>query len=182
MVTCPAPAPDVILLTSPRERKHSVTQGRRWLLAPITPAALTNQAGAEESPWGCPWVSELKHPSRWQVPTAGHTALQEGMLLGEISGEWATCTALSKASEQTVPPRNDWGARPGSASPSLSEETAAHTTRSPVLMWEAARSVFNRGIKQVYIPQRTREWHSFCLQMIICSVKKNKIKKEPTPK
>lgn len=111
-----------------------------------------------------------------------HTALQEAMLLGEIFGEWATCTALSKASEQTVPPHSDQSAWPGSASPSLSEETAAHTTRSPVLMWETARSVFNGGIKQVYIPQRTREWHSFCLQMIICSFKNNKIKKEPTPK
>lgn len=51
-------------------------------------------------------------------------------------------------------------------------KTADHTTKSTVSVWKAGRSVFSRCIKQVYILQRTRKEHSFCLQMIICSIKK----------
>lgn len=57
------------------------------------------------------------------------------------------------------------------ANPSQAK-TADHTTKSTVSAWKAGRSVFSRCIKQVYIPQRTRKEHSFCLQMIICSILK----------
>lgn len=40
---------------------------------------------------------------------------------------------------------------------------ADHITKSTVSAWKAERSVFSRCAKQVYIPQRTRKEHSFCL-------------------
>lgn len=57
------------------------------------------------------------------------------------------------------------------ANPSQAK-TADHTIKSTVSAWKAGRRVFSRCIKQVYIPQRTRKEHSFCLQMIICSILK----------
>lgn len=157
----------LVRISQEKQKQNSLTQSRRWPPLPLTQASVKTQAEPGNSPPGSAASGEsCKCTSTWgllcQQPAGNR--LPDDFSLSSRQFSTKTSEQCHHAVTEVPSVGLECDANPSQA------KTADHTTKSTVSAWKAGRSVFSRCIKHVYIPQRIRKEHSFCLQMIICSI------------